>query len=262
MGLDCAPLTFWAGKPDKLGRRVFAYGADAAGTIHIAKIGRDGDRWLEREWTTIHDLRQTLDGHAIADALPDRIRYEDPILVQRWREGTSLVQILLGARWRIGRPRAVMSLAVVIDWLRDFHRATSGGNGIGVCHGDFKPSNLIVSRGRLAVIDWELSGEGRQEFDFWQLATHVALLYSFSHGSVSIERAFFQPTWIGRTLRSSWARYCGNDTEGALPLDRYAEYVDWALARRASLGLQNDGYFLETVRDVLARRRLAAESAA
>jgi serine/threonine protein kinase len=250
MGAEGGRLTVWAGKPDKIARRLFAYGLDGGGTVLIAKIGEHGDRWLEHEWATLADLRMRL-SKDVGEALPDCVRYEDPILVQRWREGVSLTEVLVKARRARDRTKAASALHSAIDWLREFHNATAIRPAFGGCHGDFKPSNVLLASNRVSVIDWELYAEAPQEFDFWHLAAYAGFTCAGRHDLAGFRAAFVEPTWISRLVRECWEHYADPAARQDSGFERFRAYVNAALARRASFGLQNEGYFLAAIRDWL-----------
>lgn len=60
--------------------------------------------------------------------------------------------------------RELAGLRPVLDWLRE-HRPDDGQSPV-VCHGDYWPGNLMVTRrGRLALIDWTHARVAQREFD-------------------------------------------------------------------------------------------------
>ena len=76
MGIEAAPLAFWAGKADKLGRRVFAYGADAVYAEWT--INRDGDITQTVQCTVCH-RRYEPEEVARAPHLPASSEASEPV---------------------------------------------------------------------------------------------------------------------------------------------------------------------------------------
>lgn len=254
MGVGPGGVAVWAGKPDKIGRRLFAYAAGPSGDL-IAKVALPDDPWLPKEYDAIVALRAILEGKPMVAALPEVTRYEHPVMVQRVVPGKALTEIMLHGERRPAAAREAFRRAVI--WLAAFHQATIIGPGRGWTHGDFKPSNVYLTRGSLAVIDWELAHAGWQEFDFWHLATYAGLNAAGANTWTAFSRVFLESTWIAEMIRDGLHLYASSATPLSDAFVGFRRYLDTVLARRAELGLSNEGYFLSEIRDRLDDRRPA-----
>jgi hypothetical protein len=253
MNVAPAGLAVWAGKPDKIGRRLFAYASGASGDL-VAKVALENDLWLGREHRAIVQLGQHLAGTRIADALPHLVRYEHPVMVQRLVPGRSLTELLLRGRRRPDVARRGFERAV--SWLGEFHRATASTESGSWRHGDFKPSNVLLTPRTIGVIDWELADTGWQEFDFWHLATYAGLICAGANTWAAFKRVFIDPSWISDMVADGLRRYAPPAGIGD-PYTHFRRYLDDVLYRRAGLGLSNEGYFLNDIRSRLERERPA-----
>ena len=253
--MNVAPsgLALWAGKPDKIARRLFAYAAGGSGDL-VAKVALEDDPWLPKEHDAIVRIGQQLASSPIADTLPHLVRYEHPVMVQRLVPGRSLTELLLHGRRRPAVARRGFERAV--SWLAEFHRATASTGSGGWRHGDFKPSNVLLTPRTIGVIDWELADSGWQEFDFWHLATYAGLICAGANTWAAFKRVFIDPSWISDMVADGLRSYAPAAGTG----DHYPQfrrYLDDVLRRRAGLGLSNDGYFLSDIRSRLDRERPA-----
>jgi len=253
MDVPVRGLAVWAGKPAKIGRRLFVYAAGRDRDL-VAKVALHDDPWLSREHAAIAALREILGATPAGAALPAAIRYEHPVLVQPFVPGLALTELLLRGR-RGGTARKTFLQTVA--WLSGFHRCTAStdGDGRGWTHGDFKPSNVLIDEGRIGVIDWELAGEGWQEFDFWHLATYSGLTCAGGGNSwAAFSRVFLEPTWISALVAEGLKRYLGVEAVPRNAAMQFQRYLDDVLDRRTVLGLSNEAYFLDEI-----RRRLISD---
>lgn len=252
MGVGPGGVAIWAGKPDKIGRRLFAYAAGPSGDL-IAKVALPDDPWLPKEHDAIALLRTRLHGTPVLAALPEVVCYEHPVMVQRVVRGKALTEIMLHGERRPAVAREAFLRTV--EWLVAFHRATTIGDasGIGWTHGDFKPSNVFLTQDTLSVIDWELAQTGWQEFDFWHLATYAGLNAAGANTWEAFRRVYIEPSWIAAMIRDGLRVYAGRDAMPPDALAGFRRYLDAVLARRAELGLSNDRYFLDEIRNRLER---------
>lgn len=258
----------WTGKPPKPQWRYFAYAAHA-GMIWLAKIGSPDDPRLANEHAALQAVGSVLAGTSLAGSVPSRVRYGDGCLLQEWVAGVPALDLIV--RYR-RRPRARAALANlclrIVTWLAGFHRAAAAGdvfplNGIGRIHGDFTASNVMIGGGdALYVVDWELSVPAEpQIFDLFHFLTNLALVCGGGDRRESFRLGFLAHTWLSEIVRRCVGGYREALGAGA-PVDgmgapalvsAYEHYLAFVLARRADLGLANEGHFGHDLDEVLTR---------
>jgi aminoglycoside phosphotransferase (APT) family kinase protein len=256
------PLCIWAGKEEKIGKRLFVYRMTNEG-LRLAKAGEDGDVHLRREYENLVAVTKALAGTPLASSIPGRPVFDESSLEQDWLPGTPVTDLLVLAR-RSQRARRLAHRAslAAVRWLSDFHRhvrsddfeQTSMNGGV---HGDFKASNVLVYRDRISVIDWELfEPEQDQHFDLFHWTTSFGLTCAGSLEVAAIEWAFVSDSWIAHALQDTLHEYFrarGRAVEGLE--QAYQRYIDDVFTRRTRLGLSNDDHFLHRVRQTLANAR-------
>lgn len=258
---DPPRLAVFAAKPVKFGSRLYAYLRDRAGDIWLAKVAVPDDPLLEREYEALSKLATALTSR-MAGTIPAKVAFEAPILVQELRKGRSLYQELSSRH----RDQAAMkglrrNARICIDWLVDFHESTAhtvqGSTLLGWVHGDFKPSNvLLANEGEITVIDWELFAErGNQWADLFHFITYLALTGATADRLAAFREAFEGSGFKNDLIRELLMRYVTARRLGPGELqNRHIDYLDFVLERRRSLGLSNEGYFAESIRDYLSKR--------
>jgi aminoglycoside phosphotransferase (APT) family kinase protein len=257
-----APLCVWAGKEDKIGKRLFVYRMTNEG-LRLAKAGEGGDVHLRREYDNLVAVTKALAGTPLASSIPGRPVFSESSLEQDWLPGTPVTDLLVRAR-RSHRARRLAHRASLsaVRWLSDFHTHVRSHSGEGTSmsggvHGDFKASNVLVYRDRISVVDWELfEPEQDQHFDLFHWTTSFGLTCTGSLEMAAIEWAFVSDSWIARAIQDTLDAYFqarGRSVEG---LERaFQRYIDDVFARRTRLGLSNDDHFLHRVRQTFSNAR-------
>jgi len=265
---EAPPFVVWTGKPPKPQWRYYAYAADA-GLIWLAKIGSPEDPRLANEHATLQAVGSALAGTPLAGSLPSGVRYGDGCLIQEWVAGVPAIDLIVRYRRRPFSRQALAALCLrIVTWLAGFHRAAPAGdalplNGIGRIHGDFTASNVMLDgEGRLRVVDWELSAPAEpQIFDLFHFLTNLALVCGGGDRRESFRHGFLDRTWLSEIVRRCVGAY-GEVLATAAPGDgmsapalrgAYERYLAFVLARRADLGLPNEGHFGHDLDEVLTR---------
>lgn len=255
-------VAVWAGKASKPSHRFQAY-LFHNGRMWLAKMTAGDDAQLANEYAALTHIKQRFRETNLEHSVPRDVRFQPRVLVQEWCRGIHAVEIIVRQRrlpWGAQGLTAVCDR--IIDWLANFHRMTrtapeptmtSAVQAYGGMHGDFKPSNVLLADGTLTVVDWELwVAEGPQLFDLFHFLTYFALTCAGSNGLDGFVEAFERRSWIAALIRHLILRY--RAAIGALPLavaPAYIEYLDLNLRRRADLGMTNDGYFLQEIRNYM-----------
>lgn len=249
IGEPACEAAAWTGKPRKSSKRLFAY-LSAAGRRWVVKASAGPDPLLEHEHRTLGALGRRLEATAIAGSFPADSRYAPHVLVQPLLPGTPLRETAQRASTSV-RDRDAFSRGCLLtmDWLKSFHALTATGPGTGGTHGDMKPSNVLIGP-RVSVIDWELyEVDGTQRHDLMHFLLYTGLLVYAPDRAAGFRGTFLERTWVSDIIRACLRQYGYTSETGLAPDLR--DYVAAMLARRASLGLDNRGYFLEELRERL-----------
>jgi hypothetical protein len=252
------PFAVWAGKKGDVGRRLFVYSSPNR-ELQFAKVSVRNDGQLLREYQNLVLVGDALRGTELETSIPPHPIFGDSTLVQTWLPGLPVTDLLVRSRRSmLARYRARRVSLTVVRWLARFHAAMRGRvegprRLIGGVHGDFKPSNVLIARSGLSVVDWELFEQSADQcFDLFHWTISFGLTCGGALGRSDIERAFVGPSWIARTIRASIAEYF-QQRGVAIPnlrdgLNSYAEAV---LKRRAGLGFLNEGHFMHDIQQLL-----------
>ncbi|HEV8338502.1 MAG TPA: hypothetical protein VGR25_02455 [bacterium] len=261
------PFVVWSGKPPKPRWRYYAYAA-AAGKVWLAKIGPPDDPRLANEHAALRAAGAALAGTALAGSLPADAQYREGCLIQEWLAGVPAIDLILRyRRWSVARPRLEALCLRIVEWLATFHRAArgeaDGAAGIGRIHGDFAPSNVLIDpRGGLHIVDWELSDPAEtQIFDLFHFLTFLTLSCGGADRRESFRRGFLTPTWLSAIVRRCFGHYhdllgdsaVGRGDAGGALRGAYERYLAFILARRADLGLANEGHYGRDLDEALTR---------
>ena len=235
----------WTGKVRKSSKRLFAY-LEAADRRWVIKGSVGPDLLLEHEHRTLQTLSRRFDGTPLHGSLPTGSRYAPHVLVQPFLSGTPLRETAQRARGAARMPHDLLQGCLsAVDWLKAFHVLTSVRPGIGGTHGDMKPSNVLLAPG-VRVIDWELfEAEGSQRHDLMHFLLYTGLLVFAPDRVAGFTGTFLERTWMSDITRACLQRY-GYMSSTGLAAD-LREYVAATMGRRAALGLDNRGYFLEAL---------------
>lgn len=245
IGESTCEATAWTGKPRKSSKRLFAY-LSTPGQRWVVKATADADPLLAHEYRTLGSLGRRFQGTPLDGSLPGHPRYAPHVLVQPLLEGTPLRETAQRARTS-ARERDALArhCMLTMDWLKAFHALTSVRPGVGGTHGDMKPSNVLVGS-RVGVIDWELyEAEGTQQYDLMHFLLYTGLLVFAPDRIAGFTGTFLERTWMSDITRACLRRYDYTSAAG-LAFD-LRDYVTAMMARRAALGLDNRGYFLEAL---------------
>lgn len=259
LGLPLAGLAVWAGKAAKIDRRIFVHLGTADGRLWFAKIADEDRGHLRSEYDALRHVQAMLAGSPYGNACSQEVHYRDGVIVQAWREGVSLREILLSGRSRFWRRHAIANCCTTAtDWLTGFHTIGAIAPGKprtiaarGATHGDFKPANILI-RGETAitVVDWELfEAGGVQIHDLFHFLLYFGMTLAAPDRMKGVRLTLFERSWISDVARTCLWRYLeGCNCTSAALADAFEGYVEAMLERRAALGLSNSAYFLADVR--------------
>jgi Phosphotransferase enzyme family len=248
---EFSDVAVWAGKPLKENKRFFAY-SNMGGALWFVKIDDTDDGSLTRELEALRLVHAIARGTPLASSIPVPGQSGGGVLLQSFVDGISLTRLAVQARRRWRRRALKRAATQAIDWLVDFHRlgARPGADGqsaterMGMLHGDFKPSNVLVSaQGNISVVDWEfLVGDGLQVFDAFQFVTYLGLTCAGRADTMGFSQTFVERNWISAIVRSLLCRYVQALGCPAEPLaTAYAGYLDFLTERCAALGVRDSG---------------------
>ncbi len=268
LGCPLAGVVVWAGKPAKTDRRTFVHVSTPDGRLWFAKFSDDRDVALRAEHEALRYVQALLARSPYLDACRQRVEYRDGLLIQEWRDGVSLREMLISSHGRFWhRDRITHRCAAITSWLAGFHdvgcsteRSARTVHTRGATHGDFKPANILIGPGdSLAIVDWELfEREGTQIHDLFHFVLYLGMTLTAPDRIEGLRRTLFERSWISDIARASFRRYLHDvPTTSESLLAAFETYIETMLERRAALGLSNQGYFLTEVQRLTSGLRHA-----
>jgi hypothetical protein len=263
LGVRFAGVSLWAGKAAKTERRVFLHLGTEDGRFWFAKIADGNHDQLRSEYEALRHVQKLLAGSPYHDACRQAVHYREGIIVQEWRSGVSLREILHAARYRMWqRPDVARQCGKVAEWLAGFHAVGASAIGTprtissrGATHGDFKPANILLHGDTaLAVVDWELfDGNGVQIHDLFHFLLYFGMTLTAPDRMKGLRLTLFEQSWISQIARGClWQYLAGSGCTSRMLVDAFKQYIDATLQRRSALGLSNTGYFLHEASRVTA----------